>query len=352
MRKLGLRGRAAAGGRSRGPRRRPVPAQAAGPRQPGVRAARAGPAVGSGLHLRGHPGGRLYRVGHRRVFPADRRRTPRPTARPGPGRADDGGHLPGRPGRQRAGLIHHSDAGSESLSIRYGAELAAAGIGPVGRQRRGLLRQRAGRVGHRPVQDRGHRPPRTVGNPRPGRGRHQRMGEACTTPRRPDHRHRIRPPQQREHRKQNMRPTALTAPRPPRPQHHRAAVITQRSRPGPAPRPQRTATTRTHQLTVGEPFLDSGSVGPYREHSASARDTALPDALGQETPGGPFVCPHRHGAAAYQQHTQPSTHQDPSAPTMPGNRPPRRIPQRRSTVRDGSSDRAPSGHAHGSGGRL
>ena len=130
-----------------------------------------------------------------------------------------------------------------------------------------------------------------------------------------------------------MRPTALTAPRPPRPQHHRAAVITLRSRPGPAPRPQRTATTRTHQLTVGEPFLDSGSVGPYREHRASARDTALPDAHGQETPGGPFVCPHRHGAAAYQQHTQPSTHQDPSAPTMPGNRPPRRIPQRRSTHR-------------------
>ena len=139
-----------------------------------------------------------------------------------------------------------------------------------------------------------------------------------------------------------MRPTALTAPRPPRPQHHRAAVITQRSRPGPAPRPQRTATTRTHQLTVGEPFLDSGSVGPYREHSASARDTALPDALGQETPGGPFVCPHRHGAAAYQQHTQPSTHQDPSAPTMPGNRPPRRIPQRRSTGRPAPQTPAPA----------
>jgi transposase InsO family protein len=29
-----------------------------------------------------------------------------------------------------AGLIHHSDAGSEYLSIRYGAELAAAGIAP------------------------------------------------------------------------------------------------------------------------------------------------------------------------------------------------------------------------------
>ena len=29
-----------------------------------------------------------------------------------------------------AGLIHRSDAGSEYLSIRYGAELVAAGIAP------------------------------------------------------------------------------------------------------------------------------------------------------------------------------------------------------------------------------
>ena len=35
-----------------------------------------------------------------------------------------------RQGVKVAGLIHHSDAGSESLSIRYGAELAAAGIAP------------------------------------------------------------------------------------------------------------------------------------------------------------------------------------------------------------------------------
>ncbi len=35
-----------------------------------------------------------------------------------------------RQGVQVAGLIHHSDAGSEYLSIRYGAELAAAGIAP------------------------------------------------------------------------------------------------------------------------------------------------------------------------------------------------------------------------------
>jgi putative transposase len=35
-----------------------------------------------------------------------------------------------RQGVNVAGLIHHSDAGSEYLSIRYGAELAAAGIAP------------------------------------------------------------------------------------------------------------------------------------------------------------------------------------------------------------------------------
>ena len=103
-------------------------------------------------------------------------------------------------------------------------------------------------------------------------------------------------------------------------------------RPGPAPRPQRPTTTRTHQLTPDKPVLDPASVHPYREHSASARDTALPDALGQETPGGPFVCPHRHGAAAHQHHTRPGTHQDPSAPTMPGNLPTRRHPQCRSTI--------------------
>ena len=44
-----------------------------------------------------------------------------------------------RQGVKVAGLIHHSDAGSEYLSIRYGAELAEAGIALVGRVRRGLL---------------------------------------------------------------------------------------------------------------------------------------------------------------------------------------------------------------------
>jgi hypothetical protein len=129
-----------------------------------------------------------------------------------------------------------------------------------------------------------------------------------------------------------MRPTTLTAARPPRPYHHRTPDTPQDPRPGPAPRPQRPTTTRTPQLTPDKPVLDPANVHPYRDHSASARDTALPDALGQETPGGPSVCPHRHGAAAHQHHTRPGTHQDPSAPTMPGNRPTHRHPQCRSTT--------------------
>ena len=60
---------------------------------------------------------------------------------------------------------------------------------------------------------------------------------------------------------------------PPAPQH---------PHPGPPPRPQRTTTTRARQLPADKPVLDPSSVHPYREHSASARYTALPDALGQE----------------------------------------------------------------------
>src|SRR6266704_669610 len=109
---------------------RPVPAQAGGPGEPRLRAGCAGPAVGGRLHLRGHPGGhRLYRVRHRRVRPADRRVAHH--------RADlvlDALVMAvtyrARQGVKVAGLIHHSDAGAEYLSIRYGAELAGAGIAP------------------------------------------------------------------------------------------------------------------------------------------------------------------------------------------------------------------------------
>jgi len=159
---------------------RPVPAQAGRPGQPGLRAARAGPAAVGGLHLRGHPGRhRLYRAGHRRVRPADPRMAHRRQSRhgPGAGRAGNGGHLPGPAGRQggRAGPPQRRRRGVPVDPVRRRA--GGRGDRAVGRVRRGLLRQRAGREHRRAVQDRGHRPPGAMGNPRPGRGGHQRMGQ-------------------------------------------------------------------------------------------------------------------------------------------------------------------------------
>lgn len=132
MRKLGLCGV------RRGARRR------CGPRTPARRSSgRTTRATGSSRRTRQtgcgwstspscRPGHRVHRVHDRRVRPADRRLAHRdaPQHRPGAGHAGDGGHLPGPAGREGGGADHHSDAGSEYLSIRYGAELAAAGIGP------------------------------------------------------------------------------------------------------------------------------------------------------------------------------------------------------------------------------
>ena len=146
-------------------------------------------------------------------------------------------------------------------------------------------------VSDRPPQRRSHRP-----GTRPGGLRSQR---------RPDHRHQIRTPQQREHRQQNMRHTTPAAARPPRPDRHRRRITPQHPRPGPPPRPQRPAAIRTRQLIPGKPVLDPGSICPYREHSASARDTALPGRLGQRDTGRAFVCPHRHGAAANEHDHRP-----------------------------------------------
>ena len=56
------------------------------------------------------------------------------------------------------GVVHHSDRGSQYLSIRYTERLKQAGVEPSVAQRRRLLRQRAGRVGHRALQNRGHPP--------------------------------------------------------------------------------------------------------------------------------------------------------------------------------------------------
>jgi len=169
----------------------------------------------------------------------------------------------------------------------------------------------------RPPQRRGHRP-----GTRPSRLRSQR---------RPDHRHQIRTPQQREHRQQNMRHTTPAAARPPRPHRHRRRITPQHPRPGPPPRPQRPPAIRTLQLIPGKPVLDPGSICPYREHSASARDTALPGRLGQRDTGRAFVCPHRHGAAA-NEHDHRPRHTPRSVGTQHAwNRTRYQQPQRRST---------------------
>jgi len=55
-------------------------------------------------------------------------------------------------------LVHHSDRGSQYLSIRYTERLAAAGIEGVGREPRRRVRQCARRVGDRPLQDGGDSP--------------------------------------------------------------------------------------------------------------------------------------------------------------------------------------------------
>ena len=89
-----------------------------------------------------------------------------------------------RQGVKVAGLTpHHSDAGSEYLSIRYGAAAGRGGhrasVREVGASVSTTRWPRASSACTRP------RSPttRAMGNPRPGRGRHQRMGRLVQHPR-------------------------------------------------------------------------------------------------------------------------------------------------------------------------
>ena len=59
-----------------------------------------------------------------------------------------------------AGLVHHSDAGSQYVSAAFTAELLNAGITGLHRHRRRRARQRTVRVHHRAVQDRSDQPHR------------------------------------------------------------------------------------------------------------------------------------------------------------------------------------------------
>ena len=83
-----------------------------------------------------------------------------------------------QPGR---GLVHHSDRGSQYLSIRYTNRLAEAGMRTPRRIGRRLLRQRPRRIRHRSLQNRTHPPPRAMAQPRPDRVRHPRMGPLAPT---------------------------------------------------------------------------------------------------------------------------------------------------------------------------
>ena len=81
-------------------------------------------------------------------------------------------------------LIHHSDRGSQYLSIRYTERLAEAGIEPsVGSVGDSYdLRQCPRRIGDRALQDRGHPPARPVAASRSRGIRNTRMGRVVQQP--------------------------------------------------------------------------------------------------------------------------------------------------------------------------
>ena len=80
------------------------------------------------------------------------------------------------------GLVHHSDRGSQYLSIKYTERLAEAGHRAFGRKRGRQLRQRTGRDDQRPVQGGGHAPPRPLVQLRASRVSHAGMGRLVQQP--------------------------------------------------------------------------------------------------------------------------------------------------------------------------
>ena len=73
-------------------------------------------------------------------------------------------------------LVHHSDRGSQYLSMRYTERLADAGIEPSVGSRGDSLRQRPRRIGDRALQNGGDSSERTVADARGGRIRHAHVG--------------------------------------------------------------------------------------------------------------------------------------------------------------------------------
>jgi hypothetical protein len=80
------------------------------------------------------------------------------------------------------GLVHHSDRGSQYLSIRYTERLAEAGAVTLGRLPWRLVRQCPRRDDHRAVQDRTDSPPQPLEGDRRRRVRHPGMGRLVQPP--------------------------------------------------------------------------------------------------------------------------------------------------------------------------
>jgi len=74
------------------------------------------------------------------------------------------------------GLVHHSDQGTQYLSMRYTDRLGDAGHRAVGRESRGRVRQRPRRIGDRAVQDGGDSTTRPEAASRRGRTRDADVG--------------------------------------------------------------------------------------------------------------------------------------------------------------------------------
>ena len=146
--------------RGRKSRSRPSPIAAA-PGRPiwwivEFRASRPERALGRRLHLcRDLVGVRLCRLRHRRVLAPDRRLAGLGLDADATWRSTRWSRLCG-PVPDSETLVHHSDRGSQYLSIRYTERLAEAGlepsVGSVGDSYDNALAE----IDHRPVQDRGH----------------------------------------------------------------------------------------------------------------------------------------------------------------------------------------------------
>lgn len=85
-------------------------------------------------------------------------------------------------GKSADGLVHHSDRGSQYLSIRYSERLAEAGSGRLCRIPGGFLRQRARRNHQRSLQDRSDPAKGALEEHRRRRVRHVGMGRLVQQP--------------------------------------------------------------------------------------------------------------------------------------------------------------------------